>query len=68
MLVNTGAKRDSQIDGDSPPYSGMASALASVKGLVSIVMGLALTHTIITLVVTDGGPDGAARGSPGRNT
>jgi hypothetical protein len=64
VLVNTGAKRDSQIDGDSPPYSGMASALNSVKGLVSIVMGLALTHTIITLVVTDGGPDGAhAQGS-----
>jgi hypothetical protein len=35
------------------PHPGLAAALASVKSLVSIVMGLALTHTIVTVLSSD---------------
>ena len=45
--VHTGTDRSGQT-GD--PGRGLSSALDSVKSLVSIVMGLALTHTIITVV------------------
>lgn len=48
------SKEDATCELSSPPPEPyLFSALQSVKSLVSIVMGLALTHTIITLITND---------------
>jgi len=51
--VTDGPKAPKEQEQPRDPDPGLTSALISVKSLVSIVMGLALTHTIITLVTDE---------------